>query len=183
MLAPIPGAIARYSGSIATTVTIAWMLRSAAGDSRSRRPVSMMVRTHAIIKSNGNVINAPSGKALQRAPNCQASTTAKGNMANRPCGVTTVRSAMRAINSWRMPTGSVTSHSRSQSAAEISLLPSAPKKLASVSRNTSASKRIVQSPDWHPGRLLQGGARPPLATPLVDVPLEPAHGRSIDACW
>src|SRR5690349_688616 len=82
---------------------------------RSRRPVSMSVRTSAARSSNGHAARTPMIGADQRYSEYQAMAAHAGISATAPEGFTMLRSAILAQSSVSERTGSVMSHSRSHS--------------------------------------------------------------------
>ena len=98
--------------------------------------MSATVRSTAAIGSNAAAAPSATSGVPQPQPAYQATIVEGAMTASRPVGLATLRSAMRAASSVVRRTGSVTSHSRSQSALASSLLPSGARKLVT---NSSAS--------------------------------------------
>ena len=131
-------AVSAKTRMLATEIA-ACRLRRREGAMCRRSPVSTSVRAMAARASSGNAASSPIGRAPYRKPACQASTVHAGHKASRPNAFATVRSAIRAHSSGPMFTGSVTSHSRSQSTCASSLDPSGISTAASVSNAISTA--------------------------------------------
>ena len=118
----LPKAKARYMNGMPRIAITACTLRSCEGASDMRRPVSASVRSIAASGSSSSAPATPIQGALQRKPANQAIIEQLGTSRIQPVGLTSVRSKTRPHSSVARRAGSVTSHSRSQSAAAMARL-------------------------------------------------------------